>query len=73
MGFYAGTRPIAGLILAVICLALASAIGLVVGIVALGARGRKAQVPFGPSLVAGAILCVLFVQPILEPFAVYVP
>lgn len=72
IGFYAGTRPIAGVILAIICLAMASAIGLVVGVVALGARGRKAQVPFGPSLVAAAVLCIWFVQPILEPFGVYV-
>lgn len=71
MGLYAGTRPVAGAFLAVICLAMSSMIGLVVGIVALGARGRKAQVPFGPALAAGAFLCIVLAEPILEPFGVF--
>ncbi len=70
MGLYAGSRPIAGLYLAFICLAVSSAIGLVVGVVALGARGRKAQVPFGPALVAGTFVCIALAPEILEPFGV---
>ncbi len=72
MGLYAGTRPIAGLYLAVTCLAVSSLIGLVLGVVALGARGRKAQVPFGPALVAGTLVCIALAPQILEPFGVYV-
>jgi leader peptidase (prepilin peptidase)/N-methyltransferase len=71
LGFCAGTRPVAGLILAVTCLALSSMIGLLVGVVALGARGRKAQVPFGPALFTGALLCCALAEPILEPFGVF--
>jgi leader peptidase (prepilin peptidase)/N-methyltransferase len=71
LGFYAGTRPIAAVFLVVCCFVLASVIGLVVGIVALGARGRKAQVPFGPALIAGALFCIVMAEPILEPFGVY--
>ena len=51
-----------------ICLALASAMGLVLGLVVLGVRGRKAQVPFGPALVASALVCIALAGPILEPF-----
>lgn len=72
LAFYAGTRPLAGLYIALVCLAVSSMIGLVVGIVALGARGRKAQVPFGPALVAGTLVCIALAEPILEPFGVYV-
>lgn len=72
LAFYAGTRPLAGLYLAVTCLALSSMIGLLVGVLALGARGRKAQVPFGPALVAGTLVCIALAEPILEPFGVYV-
>lgn len=72
LGFYAGTRPIAGVLLALICLAVSSFIGVVLGVVALGARGRKAKVPFGPALVAGAFVCILLAPEILEPFGAYV-
>lgn len=70
LGFYAGTRPLAGLYLAFVCLAVSSMIGLVVGVVALGARGRKAQVPFGPALVAGTFVCIALAPEILDPFGV---
>ena len=52
-------------------LSVASIVGLVVGIVALGARGRKAKVPFGPALVVAAYFCIAFAQPIIEPFGVW--
>ena len=68
IGFSSGTRPALGAVLAVICLALASAMGLVLGLVVLGVRGRKAQVPFGPALVASALACIALAGPILEPF-----
>lgn len=68
VGFYAGTNPLHAVVLLIICLALASVIGLVVGVVALGARGRKAKVPFGPALVAASFLCIAFAPQILDPF-----
>lgn len=71
VGFYAGTQAVAGAILAVVLLCVASIVGLVVGIVAMGARGRKAKVPFGPALAAAAYFCILFAQPIVEPFGVW--
>ena len=72
IGFYAGTDLVAPVILALICLTLASVAGLVIGVVALGVRGRKAKVPFGPALVLAAYACCLLAEPILEPFGVYV-
>jgi leader peptidase (prepilin peptidase) / N-methyltransferase len=71
VGFYAGTRPAAGAIGALLALALASIVGVVMGVVVLGARGRKAQVPFGPSLVIGAITCSLLAEPLLDAFGIY--
>lgn len=71
VGFYAGTRALAALPLLVVCLSVAAIIGLVVGIVALGARGRKAKVPFGPALVAASYLCIAAAPQILEPFGVW--
>jgi leader peptidase (prepilin peptidase)/N-methyltransferase len=71
LGFYAGSEPLAGLFLALVCLVVSSVVGLVVGIVALGARGRKAKVPFGPAFFAGAIFCILMAPKILEPFGIY--
>lgn len=68
LGFSAGTEPLHGLILAVICIGLSSIIGLGYGVVALGARGRKAQVPFGPALIVGTFICSALAQQILEPF-----
>lgn len=71
MGFYGGTRPIAGVILAMFLLFAASVIGLVVGVVALGARGRKAQVPWGPSLFAATLVVIALAEPILDAFGVW--
>ncbi len=71
MGFYAGSDPLAGLFLALVCLVVSSVVGLVVGIVALGARGRKAKVPFGPAFFVGAMFCILMAPKILEPFGIY--
>jgi leader peptidase (prepilin peptidase)/N-methyltransferase len=72
VGFFAGTRPVAGLVLSLLCLTLAALVGLVIGIAALGARGRKAQVPFGPALILAAWFCVAMAPEILDPFGVYV-
>lgn len=71
LGFYAGTRPMAPVMLALICLTLSAMIGLVVGVGAMGLRGRKAKVPFGPALVAGTFVCIALAQEILEPFDIY--
>lgn len=71
VGFYAGTRPIAGLFLALVCMGLSAIIGLIYGIIGLGARGRKAQVPFGPALITGAFICIALAPEILDPFGVY--
>ena len=70
LGFYAGQRPIAAAFLAVLCLGASAMIGILVGVIALGARGRKAKVPFGPALFMGTLLCILLAQPILQPFGV---
>ncbi len=71
IGCHAGTRPVAGVMIAVICLVMASVLGLAIGIVAIGARGRKAQVPFGPALVIAAFVCVAFAEPILDSWDLY--
>ena len=71
VGFSAGVRPWAAVVLALLTLTLASILGIVMGVVAMGARGRKAQVPFGPSLALAAFICACFAEPILEPFGVY--
>ncbi len=68
IGFYGGSEPVAGMILSVLVLFLASIIGLAVGVVAMGARGRKAKVPWGPSLVAAALIAIGFADLIIEPF-----
>jgi len=72
VGFYAGVRPLAALILGLLCLSLAAIVGTVVGLTVLGARGRKAKVPFGPALVTAAFFCIAMAPEILDPFAVYV-
>lgn len=69
LGFYAGgANLVAPVILVLICLTLASIVGLVLGIVVLGLRGRKAKVPFGPALIVSAFVCILLADQILEPF-----
>lgn len=71
IGFYSGVRPLAGVFMALVCLAMSAIIGLVYGIVGMGARGRKAQVPFGPALITAAFICIALAPEILEPFGVY--
>lgn len=68
LGFYAGTELFAPVILALIAMTVAAIVGLLIGVVALGLRGRKAKVPFGPALVISAFACILLAEPILEPF-----
>ena len=46
----------------------ASAVG--VGLIALGLRGRKDKLPFGPFLAAGAFLAIVFGDPILDWYRV---
>lgn len=68
VGFFAGDNPAGALILGLIYIALSSIIGIIIGVVGLGARGRKAKVPFGPSMVIAAYLCVAVAPQILDPF-----
>ena len=68
VGFFAGDKPAGALILGLIYIALSSIIGIMIGVVGLGARGRKAKVPFGPSMVIAAYLCVALAPQILDPF-----
>jgi hypothetical protein len=37
----------------------------------MGARGRKAKVPWGPSLFAAAFLAVMLAEPFLDAFGVW--
>lgn len=71
VGFYGGAEPLAGVILAVFVLFAASILGIIVGITALGARGRKAKVPWGPSLFTAALLAIALAEPILDGFGVW--
>lgn len=71
LGFYAGTMQAAGAVLSAFALFLAAVLGITVGVVVLGARGKKAKVPFGPSLVAGAFIVVALAEQILVPFGLY--
>ncbi len=68
VGFYADGSPLAAGILVAIALFMAAVLGVVIGIGALGARGRKAQVPFGPSIVLGGYVVIVLAAPILEAF-----
>jgi leader peptidase (prepilin peptidase)/N-methyltransferase len=56
--------------LAVVVLAMAAVMGLVLGVVALGARGRKAKVPFGPAILIATYVCCLFAPRILDGLGV---
>lgn len=53
--------------LSVLTLALASSLGVVMGLIVLRSRGRKAKVPFGPTMVLAGYFCMLMARPILEP------
>jgi leader peptidase (prepilin peptidase)/N-methyltransferase len=69
VGFFAGSPLLGAVFLGLACMALSALVGIVYGIVALGARGRGAKVPFGPALVAAALFCMAMAGPILEPFS----
>lgn len=56
----------AGALLGVLCLFVSAIVGIVMALPFLGAGRRK--VPFGPALVIGALVCVTFAAPLLEPF-----
>ena len=64
IGFYAEGALLGAAFLSMLCLAGSAVLGILLGVIALGARGRGAKVPFGPSLVAGAFLCIAFAEPI---------
>jgi len=66
LGFYAQGSLVGAVFLSVICMFLSAVLGLLMGLVALGARGRKAKVPFGPALVAGTFVCIALAQPIID-------
>ena len=68
IGFYSGSTVWAAVILAVLCLLAASVLGVVLGVVALGVRGRGVQMPFGPALVLAGFGCALWAPKILEPW-----
>lgn len=66
LGFYAQGSLLGAVFLSVICMFFSAVLGLLMGLVALGARGRKAKVPFGPALVAGTFVCIALAQPIID-------
>ena len=66
IGFYAQGALWGSAFLSMLCLAGSAVLGILMGVIALGARGRGAKVPFGPALVAGAFLCIAFAEPILD-------
>ncbi len=66
IGFYAQGALWGSVFLSMLCLAGSAVLGILMGVIALGARGRGAKVPFGPALVAGAFLCIAFAEPILD-------
>ncbi len=71
VGFYSGVEPLAAVFVALTCLGLSAIIGLAYGVIAMGARGRKARVPFGPAMIAAAYVCIVLAPEILEPFGVF--
>lgn len=70
VGFFAGSSLAEAAFLAVVTMVLASALGLALGLAVLGARGRKAKVPFGPTIVLGGYLCIIFAAQILGPLRI---
>ncbi len=63
-----GRGWITALFVAVIALALSAVTGIVFSLIGVTARGRQAKVPFGPSLVLGALVCIMFATEILDFF-----
>lgn len=68
IGFYATGEYLGAALLTVMSLAMASILGVILGLGAIRARGRKAKVPFGPTMVLAGYLCMIFAEPILGPF-----
>jgi leader peptidase (prepilin peptidase)/N-methyltransferase len=66
VGFYALGSFLGAVFLSVLCMGGSAVLGVLMGVIALGARGRGAKVPFGPALVAGAFLCIAFAEPIID-------
>lgn len=54
----------------VLTIAAAAVVGIVMSIVGLTARGRHAKVPFAPSLVIAALICVCFAAELLKGFQI---
>ena len=68
VGFTSGRSYGGAAVLSLLVLAGAAVLGIVLGVVALGARGRKAKVPFGPSLLLAAYVCMLAAPQLLDTF-----
>lgn len=66
----ASDRVIQSVFMAVMCLGIAAVVGIVFSVVGLGARGRKAKVPFGPPLVFAALVCIGYAGNILRFFQI---
>ena len=62
--------PITAVFTSVTALALSAVLGLIMGVVGLVAFGRGRKVPFGPALVAGALIVIGFGEDVLNGFAV---
>jgi leader peptidase (prepilin peptidase)/N-methyltransferase len=71
VGLMGGTRPMAGVVLGVLCLLGASVLGILLGVVALGVRGRGVQMPFGPALVTAGFALALLAPRVLEPWGLH--
>lgn len=71
VGFYAATVADGNLgapaFLAVVAMGGSAVIGIALGFVAFGVRGRGARMPFGPSMVLGCYLVIAFAAEILDP------
>ena len=63
-----GSSPWSAVLLSALTIAVAAVMGLAVGLVVLGVRGRKARVPFGPALVAAGLICIAFARVVLEAY-----
>ena len=68
VGFYAFGSIGGAVFLSALCLGGAAILGILMGLIALGVRGRGAKIPFGPAMVAAAFLCIAFSEPILDAF-----
>lgn len=71
IGFFGGVRPWGVVVLSVLALGLAAILGLILGFAAMGLRGRKARVPFGPSLCLSAFVCVVWAHQIIGAYGLY--